>query len=120
MIPSVTIYVRHTAGCRYSGDETWKRCDCRKHLRWTFDGKQYRRSAKTRSWAIAEDVKRTKEEQYKNGDVAGAVALVTPTAPVGTGRPTIADKIPLFVIAKRSARPGRSHPRQIRDRVAAL
>jgi len=52
MIPSIEIFVRHAAGCRYRDDEGWKRCDCRKHLRWTFDGKQYRRSAKTRSWAI--------------------------------------------------------------------
>ena len=53
MIPSIEIFVRHSAGCRYRDDETWKRCGCRKHLRWTFDGKQYRRSAKTRAWTQA-------------------------------------------------------------------
>lgn len=106
-VPSISIIVRHGADCPRKDDRTYRKCNCKKWLEW-FDGKQHRVSAKTRSWAIAEDVKRTKEEQYKNGDVAAAVALVTPTAPTGTGRPTIAQKIPLFVIAKRSAGRGKA------------
>jgi len=49
MVPSITIFVRHAPGCKYREDETWKRCNCRKHLRWSHDSKQYRRSANTRS-----------------------------------------------------------------------
>jgi len=59
----VTIFVRHAAGCKYAGDEFAKRCDCRKHFRWTAHGKQHRRTAGTRSWTEAERVKRDLEDQ---------------------------------------------------------
>ena len=59
----VTIYVRHSAECKYAGDEFARRCDCRKHLRWTLAGKRYRRKAGTRSWTEAEKVKRGLEDQ---------------------------------------------------------
>ena len=39
--PVVTIYVRHSAGCKYEGDEFARRCDCRKHLRWTHNGTRF-------------------------------------------------------------------------------
>jgi len=55
--PVITIYVRHSADCKYKGDESYRRCHCRKHLRWTLGGKQYRRKAGTRSWGDAEQVK---------------------------------------------------------------
>ena len=94
MIPSIEISVRHAAGCRYRDDEGWKRCDCRKHLRWTFDGKQYRRSAKTRSWAQAEEKKRELEESFKAG---GRPELIEET------RKTIANAIELFLMEQRTA-----------------
>lgn len=49
--------------CKCCGDEFCKRCNCRKHLRWSYEGKQYRQSAGTRSWAEAEDKKREIEDQ---------------------------------------------------------
>ena len=61
--PLVTIFVRHSAECRYSGDEFGKRCNFRKHFRWTQNGKQYRRKAGSRSWAAAEEVKRRLEDE---------------------------------------------------------
>lgn len=94
MVPSITIYVRHAAECRYSGDETWKRCDCRKHLRWTFDGQQYRRSAKTRSWGQAEERKRELEDSFKAG---GRPEVVE------EARKTIANAIELFLMERRTA-----------------
>jgi integrase/recombinase XerD len=63
MTPVITIFVRHAADCKYAGDEFSKRCNCRKHFRWTQGGKQFRRGAKTRSWAEAEDNKRRLEDQ---------------------------------------------------------
>jgi site-specific recombinase XerD len=60
--PLVTIFVRHSEDCKHKGDEFAKRCRCRKHLRWTQDGKQHRRKAGTRSWAEAEEVKRALED----------------------------------------------------------
>lgn len=55
--PVITIFVRHSPGCKYAGDEFTKRCNCRKHFRWSFDGKQHRKQAGTRSWAEAEENK---------------------------------------------------------------
>lgn len=67
----VTIFVRHAAECKYAGDEFAKRCACRKHLRWTSEGKQHRRAAGTRSWTEAEAKKRNIEDQLA-GHVAEA------------------------------------------------
>jgi integrase/recombinase XerD len=53
-VPEVTIFVRHSPGCSEAGDETSRACRCRKHLRWSYRGRQKRLSAKTRSWAEAE------------------------------------------------------------------
>jgi len=61
--PLITIFVRHNEDCKYKGDEFAKRCDCRKHLRWSANGEQHRRKAGTRSWAEAELVKRDLEDQ---------------------------------------------------------
>jgi len=61
--PTITIFVRHSADCKYQGDEFWKKCNCRKHLRWTQNGVQHRRKAGTRSWAEAENAKRDLEAQ---------------------------------------------------------
>jgi integrase/recombinase XerD len=60
--PLVTIYVRHSQGCKYAGDEFCKRCNCRKHFRWTQSGKQHRQKAGTRSWTVAEEAKRRLED----------------------------------------------------------
>ena len=59
----ITIFVRHSAGCKYTNNELSKRCDCRKHFRWTVDGEQFRQAAGTRSWAEAEALKRKLEDQ---------------------------------------------------------
>jgi site-specific recombinase XerD len=61
--PIITIFVRHAPGCKYKGDEFYKGCKCRKHLRWSSAGKQYRKKAGTRSWAEAEDKKRELDDQ---------------------------------------------------------
>src|SRR4051812_16533506 len=61
--PILTIFVRHASDCKYREDETWKRFDCPKHLRWTHERKQHRASARTRIWAEAERRKREIEDQ---------------------------------------------------------
>jgi integrase/recombinase XerD len=61
--PVITIFVRHSDGCKYAGDEFSKRCSCRKHFRWTQSGEQHRRKAGTRSWAEAEEQKRRLEDE---------------------------------------------------------
>jgi site-specific recombinase XerD len=61
--PVITIFVRHSEDCKYKGDESWKRCDCRKWVRWTQSGKQYRRKTGERSWTGAEKFKRALDDQ---------------------------------------------------------
>ena len=65
--PVITIFVRHSAKddkpCKYSDDEFSRRCDCRKHFRWTQNGTQYRRKAGTRSWEEAEEIKRQVQDE---------------------------------------------------------
>ncbi len=61
--PLITIFVRHAADCKYKGDEFTKRCSCKKHLRWSHNGTQYRKATGARSWAEAETVKREIEDQ---------------------------------------------------------
>ena len=67
MIPSITVFVRHSANCAHQDVDFYKRCNCRKHLRWTVSGRQRRRTAKTRSWQQAERAKRDVEMQYEAG-----------------------------------------------------
>ena len=56
--PVITIFVRHSANCKHAKrGEFFKGCQCRKHFRWTQDGKQVRQKAGTRTWAEAEDKK---------------------------------------------------------------
>ena len=61
--PVITIFVRHADDCKYAGDEFSRRCQCRKHFRWTQNGTQFRRMAGTRSWEEAEEVKRQLQDQ---------------------------------------------------------
>ena len=72
--PVITIFVRHSKDCPYKGDEFNKRCRCNKHLRWSANGEQYRKSAKARSWAEAEVAKRKVEEQFKPAGERGTSA----------------------------------------------
>jgi hypothetical protein len=59
----VTIYVRHSRTCKFRGDESAKKCECWKHLRWTFNGGRHRRKANTRSSSEAEIKKRELEDE---------------------------------------------------------
>ena len=70
--PSITIYVRHSADCKHAGDELAKRCNCKKWLRWTHQGKRTRQPAGTRSWAEAEEKKRVVEDQLSGRAATGA------------------------------------------------
>ncbi len=67
--PVITIFVRHSADCKYAGDEFTKRCDCKKHLRWTQNGRQFRRKTGARSWAEAEE-----HEAAARGPISGPQA----------------------------------------------
>jgi len=67
--PIITIFVRHSPDCKYAGDEFTKVCRCRKHLRWSLGGKQFRKQAGTRSWAEAEEAKERLAAQLSGREV---------------------------------------------------
>jgi integrase/recombinase XerD len=89
----ITIFVRHSADCKYVGDEFEKRCRCPKHLRWSHERKQHRVSAKTRSWSEAEKRKREIEDQ-----LAGRTPVATPE----TSQRTLQDSIDIFLQDKKN------------------
>ena len=91
--PLITVFVRHSAGCKYAGDEFCKRCNCRKHLRWSQNGRQYRRKSGSRSWTGAEEAKRRLEAEL-TGEKGVAEA---PQGPM-----LIADAVRTFMEAKRN------------------
>ncbi|HEX4783044.1 MAG TPA: integrase, partial [Candidatus Sulfotelmatobacter sp.] len=91
--PVITIFVRHTPGCKWAAEEFAKGCKCRKHFRWSHDGKQHRRKAGTRSWAEAEELKRKLEDQ-----LAGRVPDVKPEQ---EGQRLIQDAIEVFLQDKK-------------------
>ena len=45
-VPLITIFVRHSVDCDHSGDSQYKRCKCRKSLRYFLNGKRRMLSAK--------------------------------------------------------------------------
>jgi integrase/recombinase XerD len=98
-VPSITVFVRHSADCRHKAEEFYRRCKCPKHLRWTHGSKQYRESAKTRSWEIAEEKRRERELQFKAADPSTPINVITADA---KSRPTIERAIDLFVSNKQS------------------
>lgn len=60
--PVITIVTRHSAKCKFRGDEQYKRCDCWKSLRYFQDGKIHYEATKERTWAGA---KRAEQEKYQ-------------------------------------------------------
>jgi integrase/recombinase XerD len=59
----IAIFVRHSEECKRADDELYRRCNCRKHLRWKHKDVQYRKTAGTRSWVDAEQANRDREDQ---------------------------------------------------------
>lgn len=91
--PLITVFVRHSADCKYRGDEFCKRCNCRKHLRWSSNGKQYRRKTGSRSWTGAEEAKRRVEDE-----LTGRKTSSQPEH----GPMQISDAVDLYMKAKRN------------------
>ena len=56
-ISSVTVFVRHKQTCPDKDrGRDWQNCSCSKHLSWSLNGKQYRKTARTRHWDDACEV----------------------------------------------------------------
>jgi integrase/recombinase XerD len=92
-VPSITIFVRHSADCKFSGDESHKTCRCPKHFRYSLDGKQIRQSAHTRFWRTAEERRRQLEDSFA---AKASAVTIEPDA-----KKTIERSISLFITSKR-------------------
>lgn len=95
-IPVVTIFVRHSVDCPNRDDAFYKRCRCSKHLRWTHGSREHRRSAKTRSWSIAEQVKADILQKFTLSDAVDEVSIEA------KAKTTIEEAVELLLIDKRS------------------
>jgi integrase/recombinase XerD len=98
-IPSITIFVRHRADCSRADDEFYRNCKCSKHLRWTYDGRQYRQAAKTRSRSTAEERRHEIEAKFRAADPNQPVEAVKLESQSSR---TIESAIELFISSKRS------------------
>ncbi|MGI8746653.1 MAG: tyrosine-type recombinase/integrase [Bryobacteraceae bacterium] len=58
----LSIYTRHSNDCAKKDDLNWKRCRCPKWINGTLDSQFIRKTAQTRSWEKAEELKRRWEE----------------------------------------------------------
>jgi hypothetical protein len=88
----VMVYKRHAASCAYRGDKNHKRCRCAVWLEWNVNGKQTRKSAKTRSWELGLKKARSLEIQAEDAELGKA-------AKPGAAK-TVAEAIALFTDSK--------------------
>ena len=59
---TVSVYARHGSDCPKRDDKDWKRCNCMKSVYVFQGGRDFRFSAKTRTWEKAEQLKRQIED----------------------------------------------------------
>jgi hypothetical protein len=63
----LSVFTRHSTGCKFSRDRACRRCNCPKWVGGQIDGYYFRQSAKTRQWAEAEAVRQQLEEALAKG-----------------------------------------------------
>jgi len=91
----VAVYVRHKATCpKAKHGEFYHACECPKWLRYSFNGRQHRVSAETRSWGVAEEKANEKQQQLDAG---------TDTAlQHSSEKPNLKRAIEIFIASKRN------------------
>jgi hypothetical protein len=62
---TIGAYARHSASCPRKSDPYWRRCHCAKWLYIHSDGKRKQRSAKTRSWDRADEIRRSLQRELE-------------------------------------------------------
>ncbi|MFP5236060.1 MAG: tyrosine-type recombinase/integrase [Acidobacteriota bacterium] len=77
----LSVFTRHSAGCKFSRDRACRRCNCPKWVGGQINGYYFRQSAKTRQWAEADAVRQQLEEALAKGlpPFGTAVAEAEPT-----------------------------------------
>jgi len=63
----LSVFTRHSAGCKFSRDRACRRCNCPKWVGGQINGYYFRQSAKTRQWAEAEAVRQQLEGALARG-----------------------------------------------------
>jgi hypothetical protein len=53
----LSVFTRHSAGCKFSRDRACRRCNCPKWVGGQINGYYFRQNAKTGQWAEAEAVR---------------------------------------------------------------
>ncbi|MFZ0806645.1 MAG: hypothetical protein WAN03_10705 [Candidatus Sulfotelmatobacter sp.] len=112
--PVVTVYVRHRPTCSHaSRGEFYRGCNCAKWFRYSRSGHQYRKSAKTRTWGIAEERAAELQAQLDRGDTPRPIIVKAPQR-------TIADCIDTFISAKESEGISARRIKKLRRQLAAF
>jgi integrase/recombinase XerD len=65
----VSVWTRHSSGCDHREDINYRRCGCPKHLHWHHGGRQFRKSARTRSWEHAWRKAQAVELEYRQREL---------------------------------------------------
>ena len=65
----VSVWTRHSIDCPHRKDINYRRCGCPKHLHWHYEGRQFRKSAGTRSWEHALRRAQAIELQYRQREL---------------------------------------------------
>jgi len=63
----LSVFTRHSAGCKFSRDRACRRCNCPKWVGGQINGCYFRQSARTRQWAEADAVRQQLEEALAKG-----------------------------------------------------
>jgi integrase/recombinase XerD len=101
----VTVYTRHSSSCPKRADRNFRRCRCPKWLYINDDGKYSLRSAKTRSWDRAEEIRRNFEREYETAALKtsknGTQAAPRLHHDVNKDKMTLAAAVTKFLAAKK-------------------
>jgi integrase len=92
----VSVYVRHAGECPFADKPFYHACQCVKWLRYSKAGKQYKQTANTRTWSIAEAAAAELQQQLDSGD--------SPSAP--STEKTIKEHVDTYLLGKRSVAGG--------------
>lgn len=73
----LSVFTRHSAGCKFSRDRACRRCNCPKWVGGQINGYYFRQSARTRQWAEADAVRQQLEEALAKGQPPFGSAMAT-------------------------------------------
>jgi len=122
---TVTIYVRHQAGCRYEGRSFARGCDCVKWLRYSGEAcfcqgrghklhRQHKLTTGTRSWETAEDKRAELQNRLDSGETGTLPTVSEPK------RATVGQALETFIQAKEGEGCSSATIRKLRNQIGDL